>query len=1667
MNRNVIVAAAAALAVGLLGGVVLGQTGSGPRGWFQGAGGGPESVRSAKAPRAGIVAPGDMAFDRLRIETGGDTPVACLEFTQTLANDPQTNYADFVVLSPAAQVRFEPVDKSLCLRGLPYDVDRQVTIREGLPGANGKKTRKDETFNLTFGDRPSFVGFAGSGVILPRAEADGVGIETVNVSKLKVEVLRVSDRILSQRAIEEGEAVAEGSWNYWSIEEAGSDFGVSIWKGEIDVAKPVAGGRGAMALPEAQRNRTMTTVFPLGAVLKDRTAGVYVLRVIDGTPSAGARGENNDRPAAATRWIMYTDMALQSFSGATGMDVVVRSLKDARPMSGVTLTLIAQNNDELARARTNGEGRARFAQALMKGEGPQRARYVMAYGAGGDFAALDLERGTLDLSERDVGGRSAPGDVDAYMFTERGIYRPGEIVRVNGMLRDPSGRAISNRQSTLVIYRPNGTEFRRLRLEEARAAGSVIKNIQIDRNAPRGQWRAVLEVDGQDQPAGDVAFAVEDFVPQRLRVKVEGSEAPLTAGQTRAIAVDAQFLYGAPGAGLVVQGEGRLQVDPNPFPALAGYAWGKPDERFDEEFFQLPDAVTDGAGRAELQVALPNAPQTSMPLRAKVIASVAEPGGRVVRQSFDIPVRLAAQYIGVKAKGDGWIRAGQPAAFDVVAVDPQARRVASRVTWRIVEEDWSYDWYLEGGQWKWRRTGRDIQVAGAQGTADIPAGEALTLTQANLREGSYRLILKNEATGAEATRRFGVGWGGYASDADTPDMVAVLPPSAPVRPGGRVEVEIKPPYAGEAQIVVATDRVLSMRTERIPAEGKKISLRVDGDWGAGAYVLVTVMTPRDPAGRRDTPVVPRRAVGVSYVPVDMTSRTLTVTVADKMGVVRPRQRVEFPITVAGAPRGEKVRVTLAAVDEGILQLTNYRTPDPKNHYFGRRALGVGIRDDYGRLLNPNLGAPATPRQGGDSLGGEGLTVVPTRTVALWSGLVELDRNGNGKIPLDVPDFNGELRVMAVAWSETALGSDDQAVTVRDPVVADLTLPRFLAPGDEAFATLRIDNIEGASGAYRVTLGGEGAARAQGQPQSVSVNRGGNATIRIPVTAPAAGIGKLTLNVSGPENFVVTRDFDIEARAPYLPITQVALASQARGDTFSLMRTTLNGFQPNQSKAIVSYSSLAGLDPAPLLDSLERYPYGCTEQLVSVAMPLLYANTLAPLAARDRDRQLTPRLNDAITKILDRQTPDGAFGLWRAGDGAANPWLGAYTVDFLRRAKEAGYVVPAAPLEEAYKGLRAVARLDDFANVAYDFNVPRWTGQTDTEALLRSRATAYALYVLAKAGKADVGQVRYFHDARMAREPSPLARAQIGAALAHLGDRARARSAFRQAEAAIGYRNTGDYYQSVVRDTAGVIALAAEAAATDPSLNEVVVRLSRRLQNDQPRADQLMTQEQSQLLLAANALLKTAGPVNISVNGNAPGAMTPFTAVMSQLQNPITFRNDGTGPVWRSVTLSGAPTTAPPATSNGLSVTKRVFSLSGALVDLNAVRQGDRVIVALTGAPEGQRLYPSVLVDLLPAGLEIESILGPADGAGIEQWDGRRVDGPFAWLGRISYTRIAEKRDDRFVAALDVQGQGYTVAYVARAVTPGTYVLPGAAIEDMYKPGVYGRSATSRVRVAAR
>ncbi|MFN0023024.1 MAG: alpha-2-macroglobulin family protein [Parvularculaceae bacterium] len=1584
----------------------------------------PESAARAEAEKAKT-----FTFDRLILETSGDAPRACVQFTRDLDASGKTNYADYVRLTPNAKPAVTVAGKSLCLSGLAFDKEYKANIRKGAPAKSGERLERPIEVTIAFGDKPAYVGFVGDGVVLPRLEADGLGLETVNVSAVNVSVYRVSDRSLARKSMGRGESSTEDEYFYIYDEESGEDVGVRIFEKDIAVKKV--------------DNEAVTTVFPLGAALPNLAPGAYYVKLKDASP-----GADKNRASQSYRWVMFTDIAMTTYSSGEGVDVFARSIATGKPLAGVKLELIASNNDILARATTAPDGRARFEKAAVNGDYPLTPRMIMAYGAEQDFAALDLNRAPLDLSDRNVDGRAAPSVIDAYLYFDRGIYRPGETAHVSGLVRDSAGLA-AERALTVTVFRPNSTEALKQRIDKLDVGGFSF-DYDIPRSAPRGLWRIEASADGAGL-VGSETFSVEDFVPQRIEVKLAVDEKlPMRGNEARAVAVDARYLYGAPAGALGVEAEARLRLDPNPFPSLPGYRFGPADARFDERFLTLPRGTTDASGKASVDLRIEGAPENyGAPLRADLVVGVVEPGGRVVRESARIPVRPDERYLGLKLAGDGYgFAQNAPAEIDAVLLDRNGKQSAGSVEWRLVEEDYWFDWYRENGEWRWRRSYKDVLVA--EGRTDTKTTGAARIAQA-LDPGSYRLTATDPASKASTDIRFYVGWRSYESGADTPDQATLTVTTEKVAPGGTAKLYLDPPYAGEAIIAIATDKVHSVQRFKVDDKGREIEIKTDAAWGSGFYVLATVVTPRDAVKRP----IPRRAMGVAHVAYDMSAQTFTVSV-DAPELVRPRQKINAPVKIAGAARGEEVRLTIAAVDEGILRLTKFASPDPVAHFYGKKRLGVDLRDDYGRILDANLGA--AQRFGGDQLGGEGLTVVPIRSVALFEGPVKVGADGTVTVPLDVPDFNGELRLMAVAWSADKLGSASRPMTVRDPVPAVLSMPRFLAPGDKAGATLLIDNVDGAAGDYALALKGRGPLTTSiADKQSLAARQ--QKTARYPLTAGSVGIGAMVLSVTGPGGFAVSRDYPIEVRTPYFPVTEISTRQLQPGESVALNRSLIANYIPGSSRTSVSFSRLRGVDPAPLLESLYRYPYGCSEQLVSSALPLLYINDLGGEAGLGPDFSSRPRIQEAVNQLLNRQGPDGAFGLWREQDASATAWLGAYVTDFLYRAKQDGYGVPDEALSKAYDALEQIARVDRWVYSGYQMQAYEGPWSNDTTDQLRRRSAAYAYYVLARAGRADLSDIRYFHDALVNETSSPLAKAHIAAALSLMGDRARSVSAFDKAIAALGHQNTGDYYQTPLRDAGGVLALLAEVQNA-PGINAASTRFTEFMK--EPNA--MHTQEKAFVLLAAQALLRTGGPIALKRDGAAIAGNSPaprFALTADDLAKGAAFENAGKGPIFASVSVYGSPTTAPAPASEGFDLTKRLFKRDGSAVDPAAVAQNDRLVIVLTAAAKSDRVHPAIFADLLPAGFEIEAVLTPEDG---EQ---EGASGPYKWIGPIAWTKIAEARDDRFVAAIDLATRDTVrLAYLVRAVTPGDFVFPGAVIEDMYRPGVFARTAAARVKIAA-
>jgi len=1568
-----------------------------------------------------VAAGDDFVFRRVNIDTSQELPSACLVFSQNLDNTGAVKYEDFIRFESGQAPAISVQDERLCLQGLAFASEYRVTVRKGMPSADGTELAYEEVLPISLVDRPSMVQF-GEGLILPRHDTAGIPLTTVNVDMLDIRILRVGDRLLAQ--LERGLIDQNSLYSYdeWDLE---NESGEQVWTGQMVV--------------KGQKNETVKTIFDIREAITDWQPGVYVVLAED-----AARKESVDRNSfyqpTAAQWIIDSDLGLTTFDGSDGLHVFARSLKGAWQRGGVELTLVARNNNKLATVTTNAQGYAVFPAAIMRGSGGSEPAVIMAYDSDNDFNYLDLRRPAFDLTDRGVSGRSDPGEIDAYLYTERGIYRPGETVHLVALVRDRLAMALESIPLTISVRRPDGVEFRRLTSAEQKSSATPF-DFGLSATAPRGRWQAVAYIDQDSAPIGRVGFDVQDFVPERLEVNLETAEDFWRPGQLVDVDVESRFLYGAPASDLGGEAELKIMRDPNPYPDFPGYAFGRVKEAYRDLVIDIDLPMTDQDGRALLQAEIPKVRDTTVPLRARMRIGVYEPGGRATKNELYRPIRTREMMIGIRPDFEGGrVREQTPAGFEVITLNEDGNQIArDGLRYRLVREETSYQWYQVRDRWQYERIVRDRNVADGQFGTD---GQAPARLSETLSWGSYRLMVLDDASGAASSVRFYVGWGGD-TNGGRPDRVTVTSEKDTYKPGETASIEIRPPTTGKALVVLANDRIFETKEIQIDESGAGLGFTVSEDWGAGVYALVTVFKPLSSEDER----APVRSIGLTWLGVDQSSKTVSVEI-DTPERITPRQKVTIPLKVQGLGAGEQAHVTLAAVDQGILQLTKFKSPSPADHYFAKRQLAIDVRDDYGRLITDQEGVVGELRVGGDALGGRGLSVVPTKTVSLFSGLVETDATGAAQVSFNIPDFVGELRLMAVAMSDGKVGRGEKTLTVRDDVVADMTLPRFLAPGDQAQATLLVDNVDGAAGDYAINVAVSGAtATASGSfQQTLALAEDERKLVTLPISGETPGIGTISLTLTGPQDYRVQRSWPLEVRPSQLHLSEQIVSLMTPGEMLSFDQATLERFYADDAQLSVTVSGTRPYDVPGLLDALDRYPYGCLEQTTSRAFPLLYYDDLLLMSgSQDPDQLLRSRVQNAVDRVIDMQTSAGAFGMWGPGSYNADAWLSVFAMDFVLQARDQDYIVPQDSIERGLRWLKNVA------GESYRDNWER----------------SYAFYVLASQGQINPGDLRYFADRELKNISNPLSAAQVAAALAMTGDKSRARKAF---DTAIRLAGLGDAeyeqlpYGSRLRDLSGVLVMAARADETSilPAVFDASDQLDRQLRFT-------TTQEKAWMLFAAYALSQNSGRLDVSVEGysTSEGSDPIYVSTnIDDLSSPITVRNEGEKDVWKTVTVSGVPTQPIPAEANGMTLRKSIFTLDGRPANLANAKQNDRFVVLLQGQVNNDVYREMIALDLLPAGLEIDSVLGPGDQ-------------PYRWLPKLSSTKMVEARDDRYVAAFDISTRWrsrppdaeierppFSLAYVARAVSLGNFVLPAARVEDMYAPKVFAQTEAGRLTVTA-
>ncbi len=1526
-----------------------------------------------------------------QVDNNAERPRICINFSEDLA-ELGIDYASFV--RTAANLPVEAEGAQLCFDGIIHGQTYSITLREGLPAASGEVLQKSVQVSTYVRDRDSSVHFIGRSYVLPISNTPAIPVVTVNASEVELRLLRIGERNLVPTVLT---GILSENLTTYAEGNIASQRGEEVWRGTGEVGNT--------------RNANVITALPLSSAIKDFEPGIYAM-------TARIAGTGDPWEEAATQWFIVTDLGIETMLGADGLHVFARSLRSAEPLEAITARLLASNNNVLLEAPTDAAGYAHFPAGYTSGEGGNSPAMLQLISPDGDFAFIDLNEAAMDLSDRGVSGRASPQKIDIFASFERGAYRPRETVFATILARDTQVNATTGLPLTAILYRPDGVEANRQVLADFGAGGRVFRHA-LSAGAMRGTWRLEIHADPSRASLKTLRFLVEDFVPERIDFTLEMANTAVRATAQPRLSIAARYLYGAPASGLAIEGEVEVTTTQQ-IAAYPAYRFGLVDEPFINGYQAITsEALTDENGALTVALTLPSIEPVTKPLQLRATLRMADGSGRPVERSITREILPDGPRIGIKPLFEGALREGAEAAFELIAIDAGAARTdMPNVSWVLSRVERQYQWYRYNGRWNWEPITRRVRVASGEVSLST---DTVARIGARIDWGHYELKLVNTDGGYTASSfTFNSGWWSADASSDTPDVLDVSLDKPEYNIGDVARLRINARAAGKVLVRVVSDRLLSMQALDVPVGESLIEVPVADEWGAGAYIIATLIQPTNTTTGRN----PARAVGLAYAPTNPAERQISARF-EMPAEVLPRGPLEVRLKVAGSG---PVYATIAAVDVGILNLTGFNSPDPTTYYFGQRRLGMELRDIYGRLIDGQQGTPGLLRSGGDGALARVNAPPPTEAlIAYFSGPLEVGPDGYATTTFELPAFNGTVRLMAVVWSDRAVGAAEYDLLVRDPVVVTTALPRFLAPNDQTRLRVDIANVNGPAGEYTVAISTTGEVQTLAPEAGLKIEAGGQATLEFPLHAGATGDAEIAVLLTGPMGAQYRQVVKLSVRANDPLIIRDLSTPLAAGGEFTIDTNVFANFQPGSGTGSFSLGPLARFNVAGMLDALNRTPWGNTETQIARAMPLLYLGDIAEQMDLEGTFDVRERVAQAIEHVLANQSANGAFGQWQPYSG--DLWLDSLASDFLSRARAEGYAVPSRAFSQA------IANLRNQLNYAGDFED---AGQD----------VAYALYVLAREGQASIGDLRYYADVKSADFATPLALAQLGGALALNGDQLRADAMFAKAYAKVAraVEDTRAYradYGSQRRDIAALLALATEAGSTAVDIDALAQRLAtpKRYYSSQERLWQLM---------AARALIETSG--GFSVDGIAiNGPQMVYFDTETLRAGPLVVQNNGAQAFGR-LTTTGAPAYDEPATQNGYRIERWLYTLEGD--PATEFVQNQRYVAILRVTPEQERRGRLIISDPLPAGFEIDnpSLLRSGDISKL------------GWL-QLDNSGVSEFREDRFLNAVTwASKDALQMAYIVRAISPGVFRQPAALVEDMYRPSLRATTGVNTVTI---
>jgi uncharacterized protein YfaS (alpha-2-macroglobulin family) len=1482
----------------------------------------------------------------------------------------------------------------------PFAPGGSYTLRigKGLTAEDGALLEADVEEALRVPNLPPSVDFADSGMFLPRQGRGLVGVEHVNADSVDLTVSRIFPNNLTSLFQQYGYSVFDDGGARDSVPY---HLGTEILRKRIPLSSP----------PNAVQKKTLS----MSELIPDDRPGLYKLGL---SLPGDFRG--------SSRWVLRTDIGLVAKQEASSFLVWTSSMQDLHALEGVELFLVSFRNQLLGRARTNADGLARIVYDTADHERGEPAMLLARRGDDQSFIFLDRFR--IDTTGLDVSGASLSATgLQAYVYGKRDIFRPGETVDGVVLVRDGRIEIPSDTPLTAEQFDPEGRLLRTLNLAPDRGLASF--SLDIPDWSLTGRY--LLQVKSAGQAIGSWTYQVEEFIPDRISVEIAADGNPVAPGDTLSFDVVSRYLFGPPASTLPVTARVRLVAAPFAPKGFEGYAFGDPGRTFKPLPVLKTEARLDAEGRAAFSAEIPDDLAPPAALTAELTSRVREQGGRGVTAFRRVPVHAYSLYPGIMKPRSMELDPGKTAVFGFVTVDPQGRRVpAPELIATLYRDRWQTVMRQTGGGFSYESV-RNPEEVSTQRVA--PGQESFTVVPPDF--GSYRVRLSDPSGGAASEVEFYCGGWGYSPWAvKSPARLELVPDKKGYRAGETASIQLRSPFPGKVLVAVEGRNVELLQVVELTGNTAQLHVPVRHDWQPNVHLTATLVRRAGDIA----PGSPGRAFGAIPLFVDSLSNRMDLSI-DAPEEVRPE--TDLRVRVQAVPGA---RVTLALVDEGIMQLAGGRNPDPYGHFYAQRALDVTGFDNFAFLF-PHLAVHRPLAGGGDALAAassfmrtEGIRRV--RPVTFWSGVLTAGPDGAVTHSVRLPDFQGALRIVAVGSAGKSFGTSTAATRVRGPLVLTPTLPRFLCAGDTVEIPLTVRNDTQGPAEFRIAAVATGPAALGDMPAPLHLEQGREGTVYLPLRS-GDGEGKvsLTFTVTGGGETVTART-DLDQRRPLPPERSLEIAA-VQGGSAMVAAAAPERLLPGTVRRTVRLSTSPVARFAGHLDELLGYPYGCAEQTVSKAFPLLHFAALARDLAPGRFTATGPAglVQTAIRRLQTMQTASGGFGFW-PGANEPNPWVSAYVCHFLLEARQAGYAVPGRMLASGLDYLGGLATPEP--------------GSTPE----RVEQAAYALYTLALGKRPDLGGQDYlrstFGSALNGVARTLLAGAYLetntpdaGFALLH------AEPAFDDAN-----RQSGANLGSGLRDRALAALILMAAAPDDPLLPELSARLAADLGSPERRT----TQEVSLGFMALGKYLASqpdpqpfSGALTWPGGARDFGPVTLFTAAGIPTAAGITLNATlSGGAVFASVLTTGTPRPdAHVPRSEGLAVEQTFLDEEGHPLDLAAVRQGQLVVMrtrvkSLTGPVDNVAVQ-----SLLPAGLEVENPrLATTE----------RLD----WMGEgKTMGGHQDLRDDRILVFTDLKDGDWRERYaVLRAVTPGTFACPPVQAEAMYVPSLRAVGPLAEIRV---